>query len=491
MEEVKSVYEGRIDEIRDIAQPGDDALTIWQRLLDAGVGGSLEERFADAVLLERGLVHELLLNVAHMEIMRRLLLARLTSTERACIERKRKEIEGQTRAKEIAVTEVKGPFTKWLSTVDSERAVMVAVSREKVEDVLRDRVYVESVWCLDDSIMGILFETKDQKADFVDQSSVGVVILDSGVKQIVDDRRRLDNENWREVVSVDCEMVGCQGRNRVSAVAVVDVDGQVLYEAVVRPNERVDDYRLKYSSITRQQVECGRNEEVVLGEVRDVLKGKIVVMHDSRWDLRVLPGLDLKGVIDTYQATRKSLQVAYKQVAGRAMVRLHDPVEDARAAMIVARAVEFVIDYDHWRQYCDVDTCARRKREDKEAQVRYHYEGRIPRGCHVKNDCRRKVEGKKRRHGGVVNVGACSDKKKRKWKTSGGRSRYRIVVEFDEAKKSQVVERIEAAIREGVLSHEIYCVSEIDLIACVASRHDVDAWRSLLSDDPTDRKSVV
>ena len=93
-------------------------------------------------------------------------------------------------------------------------------------------------------------------------------------------------------VALDCEMVGVGSNGRESALArcsVVDEQGKVLYDRHVQVDERVTDFRTKYSGVRAKDL---KNDSVTFRDcqqkVAALLRGKILVGHALSNDLKVL-----------------------------------------------------------------------------------------------------------------------------------------------------------------------------------------------------------
>lgn len=91
-------------------------------------------------------------------------------------------------------------------------------------------------------------------------------------------------------VAVDCEMVGV-GNNKASALArcsVVNYDGEVLFDAFVKPERPVTDYRTKWSGIRESDL----NEALVFKkarkQVKKIINNCILIGHSVQCDLHAL-----------------------------------------------------------------------------------------------------------------------------------------------------------------------------------------------------------
>jgi len=161
-----------------------------------------------------------------------------------------------------------------------------------------------------------------------------------------------------EYVAIDCEMVGLGPTGKTSALArcaVVDFDGEVLYDRFVRPKGFVTDFRTKYSGVRQQDLRQG--EACLFEECqRDVsllLKNKVLVGHALRNDTEVLmlshPRSHIRDTAhyhplmrkvghDTAKYRSRALKELSKQYLGISIQDgEHDPCVDARTAMLLYR----------------------------------------------------------------------------------------------------------------------------------------------------------
>ena len=180
-------------------------------------------------------------------------------------------------------------------------------------------------------------------------------------------------------VAIDCEMVACEPsrswlaklpvkrnkRNKLPTevsvagrCAIVDYDGNVLYDKYIRPSLSIVDLRTCISGITAGHMAKATPFDNARREILEMLQGKLVVAHDIRHDLAALQipqNVLSRNIRDTStcQILRKeagvpsthpnaSLRSLAMGVLGRDVQKHipHSPVEDARIAMELYRAVE-------------------------------------------------------------------------------------------------------------------------------------------------------
>jgi RNA exonuclease 4 len=165
-------------------------------------------------------------------------------------------------------------------------------------------------------------------------------------------------------VAVDCEMVGVgEGGHRSALARVVAVDylGRVLLNTFVKPSEAVSDYRTFVSGVTAAKVKSAPALAPVQAEVARLLKGKVLVGHGLKNDLRAL--LLSHGRRDTRDTALyrpfcrrrvdgvwgpRRLKHLVKEHLGVDIQQdgvAHDPAEDARAALALYRLTR--VEWEH------------------------------------------------------------------------------------------------------------------------------------------------
>ncbi|KAH3876611.1 hypothetical protein DPMN_000458, partial [Dreissena polymorpha] len=149
-----------------------------------------------------------------------------------------------------------------------------------------------------------------------------------------------------KAVGMDCEMVGVgDGTDSMLArVSIVNQYGEPVYDAYVRPKEKVVDYRTHVSGIRPQDLKNGEPFEEVQKDVSEILKGRLLVGHAIMNDLRVLYLSHPKKKIRDTSRFKKFRQLtggktpslkklSEKVLAVKVQEGEHNSIQDAQAAM--------------------------------------------------------------------------------------------------------------------------------------------------------------
>jgi RNA exonuclease 4 len=168
-------------------------------------------------------------------------------------------------------------------------------------------------------------------------------------------------------LGIDCEMVGVgEGGHddALARVSVVDFHGRQVYDSYVKPRERVVDWRTHVSGVAPKHMAKARTFDEVQGQIAELMKGRIIVGHDIKHDLRVLE-LDhpSKMIRDTakFSGFRKfghgpkpALRVLARELLGvEIQAGQHSSIEDARVAMLLFRKHKPAFDMEHANRYPD------------------------------------------------------------------------------------------------------------------------------------------
>ena len=181
--------------------------------------------------------------------------------------------------------------------------------------------------------------------------SIGQRLRELGRPQPTGDSREITS-----VLALDCEMVGVNmwgGDSRLASVAVVNSYGQQVYFSYAKPARPIIDYRTKYSGITAKLLDGAPPAQQVQDEVRKLLYGKIVVGHSLENDFRVLgffplrymrrdTAHDVRRLQNPNGRPRKLRHITWEFLGLIIQDRDdgHDPLEDARAALLLYQRFE-------------------------------------------------------------------------------------------------------------------------------------------------------
>ncbi|XP_056699586.1 uncharacterized protein [Spinacia oleracea] len=123
-------------------------------------------------------------------------------------------------------------------------------------------------------------------------------------------------------VAMDCEMVGVSPQGNKSAlgrVTLVNKWGNAVYDEFVRPIDRVVDFRTEISGIRPRDLRKAKDFPSVQKKVAELIKGKILVGHALRNDLKALllshPKKDLRDTSEYQPFLKESRRKALRHLA--------------------------------------------------------------------------------------------------------------------------------------------------------------------------------
>ena len=92
----------------------------------------------------------------------------------------------------------------------------------------------------------------------------------------------------------DTETTGISPTSEVVEIAVVDWDGELLFDSLVKPRGRIDPEAARIHGITERMVELAPGWNQVWSEVARVFKDRKVGAYNSDFDLRILRQTNLR-----------------------------------------------------------------------------------------------------------------------------------------------------------------------------------------------------
>ncbi|KAM1808225.1 hypothetical protein ACFX11_031137 [Malus domestica] len=156
-----------------------------------------------------------------------------------------------------------------------------------------------------------------------------------------------DDSSLTDEVAMDCEMVGVGQGNKsaLGRITLVNKWGNVVYDEFVRPVERVVDFRTQISGIRPRDLRKAKDFRIVQKKVAELIKGRILVGHALRNDLKALllshPKGDIRDTLEYEpfmrgEGSRRALRhLAAEFLDVKIQNGEHCPIEDARAAMVL------------------------------------------------------------------------------------------------------------------------------------------------------------
>lgn len=183
----------------------------------------------------------------------------------------------------------------------------------------------------------------------------------------------------KAVVAMDCEMARClpdeqwiewrrrlhprkKIPNNVSIAvrcAIVDYRGRLLYDKIIRPNQKVVDYLTVITGVSKEDMTAATWFDVARSEVDEILQNKIVVGHAVKNDfaslLMTFPPEDIRDTADSWLLRKRaSTELSYPMASLKDLAAAilgitvqkelpHDPSVDAKVALDLYKVVE-----DEW-----------------------------------------------------------------------------------------------------------------------------------------------
>ncbi len=105
--------------------------------------------------------------------------------------------------------------------------------------------------------------------------------------------RRRAIETARKVIAahpvyLDTETTGLERTDEIVEISIIDDDGLVVYESLVRPSQPIPASATSIHGLTNADVRGARTWPVVWPDVRAALFGRLVVIYNEEFDVRMM-----------------------------------------------------------------------------------------------------------------------------------------------------------------------------------------------------------
>jgi DNA polymerase-3 subunit epsilon len=89
-------------------------------------------------------------------------------------------------------------------------------------------------------------------------------------------------------VYLDTETTGLERSDEIVEISIIDDDGAVLFQSLVKPSQPIPPSATAIHGITNQEVQSARAWPLIWPQVRSVLFGRLVVIYNEEFDVRLM-----------------------------------------------------------------------------------------------------------------------------------------------------------------------------------------------------------
>lgn len=163
---------------------------------------------------------------------------------------------------------------------------------------------------------------------------------------------------------LDTETTGLDNTAEIVEIGIVDHDGAILFESLVRPAHPIPAEAIAVHHITNQMVQVAKPWPVLWPAIRGLILNRVIAVYNAEYDLRVIQnsltqyGLSwkdnlktfcvmklyaqFKGVWDPYRRSYRFFSLDYAgQACGLALPNAHRAVADS---LLTKALLEFIAD---------------------------------------------------------------------------------------------------------------------------------------------------
>lgn len=99
-------------------------------------------------------------------------------------------------------------------------------------------------------------------------------------------RKWLDNKE--KYIIIDTETTGLDYDDEIVEIAIVDLDGNIVFESLIKPSKPIPQEVIDIHGITNTDVEHAPTWNLISNKVLDIIKDKIILAYNSDFDVRMI-----------------------------------------------------------------------------------------------------------------------------------------------------------------------------------------------------------
>ncbi|MEN6481803.1 MAG: 3'-5' exonuclease [Anaerolineaceae bacterium] len=89
-------------------------------------------------------------------------------------------------------------------------------------------------------------------------------------------------------IYLDTETTGLDRSDEIVEISIIDFDGSVLFESLVRPSKAISPAASQVNHITNEMVKSASTWPALWPQVRSILFGRVIGMYNADFDLRMM-----------------------------------------------------------------------------------------------------------------------------------------------------------------------------------------------------------
>lgn len=108
---------------------------------------------------------------------------------------------------------------------------------------------------------------------------------------------KIFNDKSKYVI-LDTETTGLGKYDEIIEISIIDLDGKVIYDSLVKPDRRITYDAYKIHGISDDMVEVYPTFESQWEDIYKAIKGKTIIAYNAKFDIRMI-----KQTLDIYKIT--------------------------------------------------------------------------------------------------------------------------------------------------------------------------------------------